>query len=224
MKSFFVIGFLVAIIFLIVPTHATQAATLYFRMAKTSYKSGESGFATLNVDTAGKAINAIEATISFDPNLVEISNITTDKTIINMWIQSATLDTTGSITMKGVVFNPGFNGDPGRIIGFDFKAKTTGTFSFNVVSKTVLANDGKGSVIKTSITPTTIIIAGPTPKIIGTGLSITSSSHPDQSKWYAKSTALISWKITDKNVAAVAYTFDQNASTDPGTKSVTTAL
>lgn len=205
---------------LLLPADA-EAARLHFRMEKTSYKTGESGFATLNIDTESKTVNAVEATISFNPELVEVTKITTDKSIINLWVQSARLDAnTGSISLKGVILNPGYKGNPGRIIGFDFKAKAPGTFPFTVNKMTVLANDGKGSSLKTSVTARSITVNGPAP--LKNGVNVSSTTHPKQTVWYAKNSASILWSISDKAVTGVAYLFDQNAKTDPGTSALTT--
>jgi hypothetical protein len=141
--------------------HNASAARLYFRMAKNSYTTGESDFATLNLDTQNKTANAVSATITFDPALIEITGISTDKTIVSMWVQSGAIDNArGTLSFKAVIFNPAFKGELGRLIGFDFIAKAPGKFPFSVANVQVLANDGKGTSISTSPVPRSISISG----------------------------------------------------------------
>jgi len=191
-----------------------EAAKLHFRIDKTAYKTGESGFMTLNVDTEKKDINAIEAVITFDPALVEITQTSVEKSIINFWAQSAFIDNTnGRISLKGVVLNPGFKGNPGRLLGFTFKAKSGGTFKFNVRDFSVLANDGKATALPTQAIAREITIAGPAQT--RSGIRITSSSHSDQKKWYSKRTVSLVWTTSEKDIVGAAYAFDKNAKTEP---------
>ncbi len=193
---------------------SVDAAKLHFRMDKTAYKTGESGFVTLNVDTETKTANAFEASITFDPALIEVTKTSTDKSIINFWAQSASIDnTTGRISFKGLALNPGFKGNPGRLLGFDFKAKAPGKLSFGVSGFSVLANDGKGTALTTKIVNREISITGAAQN--KSGVKITSSSHPDQKKWYNNKNVSVAWSTAEKDIVSAAYVFDKNAKTNP---------
>ncbi len=220
MKYFFS-AIIVLIVGVMLVPHNTQAARLHFRMEKTTYKTGESGFATLNVDTETKTVNAVEATIGFNPELVDVTKISIDKSIINFWVQSTRVDAkAGLITLKGIILNPGYKGNPGRIIGFDFKAKAPGTFPFNVSKMTVLANDGKATALKTTVEARPITVSGPA--TAKNAVSVSSTTHPKQTSWYSKNSASIVWTVADKTVTGVAYVFDKNAKTDPSNAALTT--
>lgn len=218
MKKYII--FFLTVLFFILGVSSTSAARLYFRMEKTTYKTGETGFVTFNVDTESKTVNAFEATVTFDPGLIEITRMSSDKLIINFWIQSANIDNVnGRITFKGIALNPAFKGDPGRLIGFDFKAKAPGKFSFNAVNFTILANDGKGTKLATKISPREISISGPA--INRSGVIISSKTHPDQKKWYNKSNISLSWSTSEKDITAFAYGFNKNSNSELSTDSIT---
>lgn len=221
MKFVYPLIFAVIVGIAILPLQSS-AAKLHFRMEKTTYRTGESGFVTLNVDTENKTVNAFESIITFDPGLIEVTSTSLDKVIINLWVQSAVIDNTnGKISFKGVTLNPAFKGNPGRLLGFNFKAKAPGKFSFSVSDFTVLANDGKGTKLATKPVPREITISGPVQS--KSNVQLASSSHPDQKAWYNKQTVSISWKITEKNALAVAYLFDQSPKTNPGAANITSA-
>ncbi len=219
MKYFQVI--IVIVVLLFAPL-SVKAAKLHFRTQKDSYKTGESGFATINVDTEGKTANAFSGTILFDPSIVEVSNISKDRSIITMWAQSATIDSiNGRITFKGITFNPGYKGNPGRLFGFDFKAKAPGKMDFKIANFLVLANDGRGTPIATKGISRAITVSGASQT--KSGIRIASSTHPSQSRWYAKKNILVAWSVADKDIETVAYVFDKNPKTEPGAVSLTNA-
>lgn len=173
---------LIAILIVFTIPLKVSAAHLYFRMAKKTYRTGESGFVTLNLDTQRKTANAVSATISFDPNLIQITDISTDKTIFNMWVQSPVIDNiAGTISFKGVIFNPAFKGDPGRLIGFDFMAQVSGSFPFSLANFQVLANDGKGTPLSTTEVSKTISITGLNGKVPSSQINQKKDTTPPSS-------------------------------------------
>ena len=213
--------FIVVLICFLGFVHSAQAAKYHFRMDKDIYKTGETGFVTINVDTETKSANAYAGTVRFDPALIEVTSISTDRTIVTMWAQSARIDVqNGKISFKGITFNPGYKGNPGRIFGINFKAKAPGKMTFTVESFNILANDGKGTSLATKIVPRSITINGPVQS--KSGVRISSASHPDQKKWYSKKTASLTWSSSDKDIATISYVFDKNPKTEPGTAAVTT--
>ncbi|MCX6792642.1 MAG: hypothetical protein NTY12_01320 [Candidatus Falkowbacteria bacterium] len=212
--------FFVAIIMVTFFANSASAANFYFRMDKTAYKTGESGYVTLNIDTQNKTVNAVEAVVDFDPSLIEVTKYVPDKCIINFWVQSPAIDNiNGKITFKGVILNPAYNGPQGRLIGFNFKSKAPGSMPFKATSLVALAHDGKGTGLASAGTNRSISIAGK-PLASAANLALSSSSHPDQSKWYNKTTASIFWKA-DKGVTAVAYAFNQIANFEVPDSAVT---
>lgn len=193
--------------FLLFSCWPAQAAKLYFKTNKTKYKTGEIGTVTLYVNSEKKITNAIAATMSFDPNLIDITKVISDKAIINYWAQSPMIDKAkGKVIFQGVVFNPAYKGTAGRIVSFNFKAKAPGSFHFHITGFTVLANDGKGSNLATKGVASYVTITGKPleePKI-----KLASPTHPDQTKWYKKNDVSITWQ-RGKEVVVAAYAFNK---------------
>jgi|GEM_PF-2616341 hypothetical protein len=190
-----------------------EAAQLFFRTDKTSYRVDQSGFVTLNINTEKKIVNAISGVITFNPANVEISKVSTDKSIVNFWVQSAAIDNSrGTVAFKGVVLNPAYNGTLGRILGLDFKAIAPGKPQFGIIDFSVLANDGKGTSLATKGQAAAITISGTA--VSRSGVSIASASHPNQQKWYNKTNVSISWKALEKDITVFAYGFNKDSKTE----------
>lgn len=217
MKKIILFIFCCAFFILLSPVEAAQ---LFFRSDKPSYKTGETGLATLNINTERKAINAIGATISYDPSLIEITKISLDRSIINFWPQSAAINPeAGEITFKGIIFNPAYNGALGRLIGVEFKAIAPGSLNFRAVNFSVLANDGKGTAISTKGVSKAIAIIGAAQS--NSFITITSATHPNQKQWYNKSALSLAWSTSKKELTSLAYALDRNAKTQPSEKLIT---
>lgn len=202
--------------------HDARAAQLFFRTDKTSYKVGQTGFVTLNVNTEKKALNAVSAIITFDPSLVEITKVSLDRVIVNFWVQSTAINNSkGTVTIKGIILNPAYNGTLGRIIGLDFKAIGPGKVQFGIVGFSVLANDGKGTALTTKGVGHSITVAGTA--VNRSGISIASSSHANQQKWYNKANISVSWKALEKDILAFVYGFNKNSKAEMPTAGTTKA-
>ena len=102
-------------------------------------------------------------------------------------------------------------GSAGKAITINFKAKAAGDAAVNFSSGSVLANDGKGTNILSSLGSAQFNLANaaknaPTvskstaPFVFSNTPStpkISSPTHPDQTKWYASKDAKFTWPISD---------------------------
>lgn len=124
----------------------------------------------------------------------------------------------GTVNFEGIVLNPGFTGEAGKILTINFKAKAVGEAALTFFSASVLANDGEGTNILTTLgqanfnltslykdsaflltapQATTAVKAAerlPAPQI-------TSPTHPDPNRWYAKGDAEFQWHVTSDTTA-----------------------
>ncbi len=200
----------------IIPCSSLEAARLYFKTEKSGYLKGETGFATFHLDSGKSTANAVYGAISFDPKLIEIGKINLDSSVLNLWIQKPVVSNEqGRISFEGVILNPGFKGDSGRLIGFNFKLKEAGNGVFGISKYGVFANDGRGTSLATTADVKKFSIA-PERSFV----KISSSTHPNQKLWYKATTARISW-APEKDIVQLAYSFDQKAGTDVSLKAVT---
>jgi hypothetical protein len=109
---------------------------------------GESFAVDIVVSTKDQAANAVSGTFSFSESLVEVQSISKNTTIIDLWtVEPARAR--NKISFEGIILNPGYQGERGRIFTVNMRAKRTGTINFNFSEGAILANDGQGTNILT---------------------------------------------------------------------------
>ncbi len=111
----------------------------------------------------------------------------------------------------------------------NFRVKAAGVAALNFSSGSVLANDGKGTNILSSLgsgsfnlivpaagqplepeTPQETILSVPLKPVVS------SSTHPDSNKWYPNNNPKFEWPLPD-NINGVNVLADRNPDSDPGT-------
>ena len=175
-----------------------DAATLYLQPSQTQVSVGNIVSLQVLVNTSGQTINNAESIIQYPTDLLEI--ISLDKTsIFSLWVEEPNFsNTTGQISFNGGVPNPGYQGSGGKIVSIVFRAKKAGTASVTFLNSAVRANDGLGTDILTAKSGSEIrIIQEPVEiePVTGMAMNITSSSHPDQNKWYNERNIKLSWSL-----------------------------
>lgn len=96
----------------------------------------------LNTD---EEINAIQATILFPPDKLDVIGLSKEKSILSFWIiEPSYSNVDGIIQFIGGIPNPGFKGE-GEIFTIVFKPKKEGKAHIKFKEGLVLANDGKGT-------------------------------------------------------------------------------
>jgi len=210
-------------------SHA-NAATLFLSPANGSYSVGQTFSVSVYVSSSDQAMNAVSVNISFPSNLLQVVSLSKTNSIITNWVQEPSFsNTSGTINLEGIVLNPGYQGNSGRIITITFKAKSAGTAEVVFTSSSVLANDGLGTNILTNMGKASYVIENPietpvapqaeTPsKTIGTphAPEIISSTHPDSNKWYQSTIAKFSWQI-GPDIISDSVSIDKNPRTVPQT-------
>lgn len=163
----------------------SNAAVLFLSPSSGNYSSGDQITVYARINTEGSSINAVDGTIGFDSNLLEVNKISKGSAI-NLWVQEPSYSNkTGSVNFGGVVLNPGFSGSNGQIVTIVFKAKGNGQANINFKAGSVLANDGYGTNVLKAMNGSSFYIGDGTqaPAAIA-GFELSSSTHPDQIKWY----------------------------------------
>ena len=204
---------------------AARAASLYLSPAAGNYEINKTFSINILVSSPDQAMNAASGVISFPADKLEVVSLSKNGSIFSLWVQEPTFsNSTGSVNFEGIVMNPGFNGSSGKVITINFKVKAGGQANLNFFSGSILANDGKGTNIldslggaKFNIASPTDIKSTPTPVVKEQFLvqlaatkdtapatkdnktpvapKISSSTHPDQEKWYANNNPEISWGL-----------------------------
>ncbi len=201
------------------------AASLSFSASPSSYEAGKVVSLDVVVASADKAMNAVSGVLVFPKDKIEILSISKIGSIVNFWTTEPIFSNSqGTLRFEGIVLDPGFRGASGKIFTITFQTKIPGTASFVFLSASVLANDGKGTIILTEAKNKEIFIssggtASPVAPIspnVPAAPSISSATHPNQNKWYRNPNPELSW-VVPSDATAVRASYDKNPTGEPTT-------
>jgi Cohesin domain len=237
--SFLFVALLAAGAFLATPVFAA-GASLYLSPSTGTEILNSKFTVAIKISTADQGINAGQASLTYDKSLIKVLSIAKGS-VFSLWTEEPTFSAgAGTIEFGGGVPRPGYTGNGGTVCVITFQAIKLGTAAINFTSGDLLANDGMGTNILTSmgaasfnITPkvtaptpaatqpgtTPAAPPAPTPAPVQTAAynlpAIASPTHPDQTKWYQAKTVEFSWNLPD-GATGVSLAFDQNPNTEPG--------
>ncbi|HXV26864.1 MAG TPA: cohesin domain-containing protein [Candidatus Paceibacterota bacterium] len=208
---------------------AVRAATLFVSPATGTFRPNDTFTVTVRTNTQGAAVNAAEGVLRFDPSRVFVTSVTTNGSIFNLNVQEPDYSNTdGTISFAGVILNPGYSGASGTLLTVTLRARTPGTATLNFQSGAVLANDGQGTNVLTSMNGGTYTVLGEaaptpaaspaaTPSPVRDSLlpDVTSPTHPDPNRWYASNDPRFTW-ILPTGVDGVSWLIAPNSDGNPG--------
>lgn len=217
-----------ALFFAFPATHA-HAASLYFSPTTVTQTSGQTFSAVIRVNTEGQAINAAQGSVVFDQTKIEVVSVSKSGSIFNLWTQDPTFSNSeGTIDFEGGLPSPGYSGSSGLILTASFRVKGNSSTTATLVSGAILANDGLGTNILTSLGKITISVTSTTnntntqPPVdtstLGGAPQVQSSTHPDSTKWYSNSSPAFAWTLPT-DATGVSYLITDKATSNPGPKS-----
>jgi hypothetical protein len=159
------------------------------------------------VNTNGQPINAADGVISFNPRELSVVSVTRGSSIFNLWVAEPTFsNSAGTINFSGGLPS-GYTGTRGNIMNITFRAVGSGNARVNFTSGSVLANDGRGTNVLTSMNGGSFTIqsavAAPEPEVIEyiapantpSAPAINSTTHPDRDGWSQNTEALLTWTL-----------------------------
>jgi hypothetical protein len=204
------------------------SASMFLSPTTSSYTVGNNFSVVVKVNTGGSAINAAEGKVVFDTNKLTLRSISKSGSIFSLWTTEPGETSPGNIEFGGGIPNPGYTGSSGTIITLNFRANEPGNTTVSFVSGAVLANDGLGTNILStlgggsyslnpgSIIPTPTQTTDDTPLTSGVPQApkIISSTHPNSDMWYSKSTAEFEWS-NPADVTAVRLLVGKIANATP---------
>lgn len=186
--------------------HAATAS-LYFSPASRSVDVGGTFTVTVYVSSATDSMNAAAGTISFPEDKLQVTSLSKTGSIFSLWAQEPSFsNSAGTISFEGVVLNPGFTGNAGKILSVTFRARAAGTAVVRFSNASVLANDGQGTNILATMGSAQFEV-GNTGPVAPEGTTVTevtntpkaplisSPTHPDSGKWYPAKNASFSWNL-----------------------------
>ena len=217
--------FLVTLVW-IASASLSLAATLSLSPATGVYTAGGTFTARVMVNTQGQSINAADATLSFNPKELSVVSVNRNGSIFNLWVTEPTFsNSAGTINFSGGLPS-GYTGSSGNIMTVTFRAAGAGTARVNFTGGSVLANDGRGTNVLTSMNGGSYTIqaasVAPEPEVIEyvapantpAAPNVKSSTHPDSLAWYTKKTAELSWSIPS-GVTSVRTLLNDNPTSVP---------
>lgn len=211
-------------------TVKAQNGSLYLSPSSGKVSVGETFSLVLRVNTGGVAVNAAEGSIIFNQRELSVTSISRSGSIFSIWAAEPRFSNAeGTIEFAGGIPNPGYSGANGLLLTINFRAKAATTIKgfteIVLVSGSVLANDGEGTNILASLGKATYYInpsGGSVPPVDAspaisqpTLIAISSTTHPDQGKWYSNINPEFKWELPD-GIDAVSYLITDNPTSNPG--------
>ncbi len=200
-----------------------SAANLFISPVSGEYEAGGRFSVSLKVNTENAAINAVDGTLDFRKDLLEVVSVSKKDSIITLWIQEPVFSNkNGTITFGGLVLNPGYQGISGTILTIEFKVRKEGSGGINFSSGSVLANDGYGTNVLKSLSGASFVFtqkevlgSQPIPAKSSSLLpQIFSPTHPEPTKWYSNNAPIFQWPVP-AGVKAVKLVFARNPESPP---------
>jgi hypothetical protein len=217
---------LLASVLFFVSATTTWAANILVAPATGSYTPGQTFTVAVRVAPAGASVNAVEASLKFDPAVLSVVSVSKDGSVFSLWTtEPAFSNTAGTITFGGGSPSP-FTAQS-NLINVTFRAVAPGSGGLSVTRGSVLAADGRGTdVYQTGSGGTYTVAAGTTPPpttptptapadeeeddaaiIFGDpprAPEVGSPAFLDPELWYKNTEGVFSWTIPfDVNVVAV---------------------
>jgi len=127
------------------------AAAFRAQPSEGAYSVGTAVPIDLVVDASDTNVNAVEATIEFATDTVDVSDLKFADSIVTLWVQEPSVHD-GTITFSGGM-PTGFNGMRGKILSFVLKPKHAGTANLAITNAQILAADGNGTNVLQSVVP-----------------------------------------------------------------------
>ena len=131
------------------PASASFAAGIAFSAEQTTVAKDGTFTANVLFDAGPEAINAIEGSISYPANLLDIILINDGNSSLNLWVETPHETERGIISFSGITPG-GFTGDGNHLFSVRFRARKTGEGVLSSAQIRALRNDGSGTPIDTT--------------------------------------------------------------------------
>lgn len=201
------------------------AASLYFSPDSGSYKTNQTFAVNIYVASTDQAMNAASGIISFPKDILNVVSVSKTGSIFNLYPQEPNFsNSSGIVNFEGIILNPGFKGSNGKLLTVNFQSKEPGKTSLTFSSGSVLANDGKGTQILTTLGSASFTIQPETaeeeeeytaPLNTPKAPVVFSSFHPSLEEWYSNNDPEFSWELLPE-VSGVSLLLNKKPTSDPG--------
>lgn len=160
-----------ALLILFLAPLSTFAATLFLTPREGTYSNGENFNVSVLV-SSDASVNAFSGTISFPTDTLEMISVSKSDSIVDLWTQNPSFSNAGSLgnaSFEGVVLNPGFIGQSGKILTLTFRVKSEGSANLIFSKYAVLENNGLGTSVAVMARGANFVFLPPKPGTTGEG-------------------------------------------------------
>jgi hypothetical protein len=184
-----------------------RAASLYVSPSQGSFLAGDTFDVSIFVDTEEELINAVDVSLKFNPQKIQVADPSGRKSFIEVWVsQPLYSNIEGTMRFIGGIPYPGIKTSSGLISTVTFRVIAPGQTSISFLdSSKVLLNNPEGIDILNSSRAGFYNLTFPPPS----EPQISSPTHPEQNKWYKDNNPTFSWE-KEENVEGFSYSFDQD--------------
>lgn len=202
---------------------SASAATLKLNPNTGVYTVGKAFTVNVVVTTDGKPINAADGQLTFNPRELSVISASRAASIFNLWTEEPTFSNAAGTISFGGGSPTGFKGSSGTVLSVTFKPLGAGTPKVNFKNGSVLAADGMGTNVLTSMNGGTYTVSAatesPEPEYIAPANTpkapvVSSETHGDQTKWYSNAEAKLSWTLP-QGITAIRTLLDDEPNTIP---------
>lgn len=142
MKNLFTkIALVSALVFFILPINS-RAAEINLNIGSSAYDLQDTFMVDLYIDTESSSVNALEAEINFDADLLKVIETIDSDSTVNFWIEKNV--SSGMITLSGIIPG-GFNGESGKILTILFETVASGQARIELQEAAAFLSDGLGT-------------------------------------------------------------------------------
>ncbi|OGZ23649.1 MAG: hypothetical protein A3A08_02175 [Candidatus Nealsonbacteria bacterium RIFCSPLOWO2_01_FULL_41_9] len=216
MKAFFALLFAnLAFLSLPIESDATGQAKLFLSPSTGSFIVGSTFDVSVIVDTDEVSINTVKTEIYFPADYLQITAPSSGKSFFSLWLEQPVYSNIeGTISFAGGIPG-GIKTSSGIVSTITFRAIKAGEAVIKILpSSNVLANDGKGTQILSTIINGAYTLKPKPPE----GPVVFSQTHPDENSWYNNNNPVVSWE-KEAGVTNFSFILDGYPSTQPDNNS-----
>lgn len=203
---------LFSIFYFLFTTSGVKAAILSLSPSSGTFETRSVFEVSLFLDTEGQIINAVDISLAFPPDKIQLVSPSVGQSIIGIWTAPTKYDNqSGKITLTGLIPG-GINASKGLVTKLSFRVKSVGTVAIRFLDDSkVLLHDGKGTNVLNNTVNGVYNLVLPPPQ----GPIVSSSSHPDASVWYNSPNVILNWVPEEGTAEGYSYVFSKEASDIP---------
>lgn len=139
-------------VLMLIPRGAYAAeGVLYVAPEIGSYVVGDTFTVSVFADSGGETVNAAEAELTFNPTHLRVESVSTEGSILTSWSTQPTFSNEEGVVKFSGWTKERFSGKDGLLVTITFTALTTAQSNAYLAAGAILAADGRGSNIITSM-------------------------------------------------------------------------